>query len=380
MTKFAIVAGESSGDLLGSKIIASIQELCPDATFEGIAGPKMVKAGCKQWFNSSELSVMGIFGVLKHLPRILKVRNGLMQKILKNPPDAFIGIDAPDFNLKLEEKLKYRGIKTIHVVSPSFWAWRKSRVKFLSQSADLLLCLFPFEEDLLKEQNVNAVFIGHPLADSIQKEIDVETARNILELKAKIVITLMPGSRSSEISRHAKLFLETAELLTSKLKDIEFVIPVVDSKIREQLKKILAMYLTDLQVTITQNIHSAISASDLVITKSGTSTLEAALHKKPMVVVYKMSSLSYWFLKIFNIVHTNFISLPNILLGKKIVPELIQENASSKAIFAESLFWLSNQQKVIELQQQFDFLHSQLQQNASFLAASNIVKILQHKK
>ena len=380
MTKFAIVAGESSGDLLGSKIIASIQELCPDATFEGIAGPKMVKAGCKQWFNSSELSVMGIFGVLKHLPRILKVRNGLMQKILKNPPDAFIGIDAPDFNLKLEEKLKYRGIKTIHVVSPSFWAWRKSRVKFLNQSADLLLCLFPFEEDLLKEQNVNAVFIGHPLADSIQKEIDVETARNILELKAKIVITLMPGSRSSEISRHAKLFLETAELLTSKLKDIEFVIPVVDSKIREQLKKILAMYLTDLQVTITQNIHSAISASDLVITKSGTSTLEAALHKKPMVVVYKMSSLSYWFLKIFNIVHTNFISLPNILLGKKIVPELIQENASSKAIFAESLFWLSNQQKVIELQQQFDFLHSQLQQNASFLAASNIVKILQHKK
>jgi len=318
--------------------------------------------------------------VLKHLPRILKVRNGLMQKILKNPPDAFIGIDAPDFNLKLEEKLKYRGIKTIHVVSPSFWAWRKSRVKFLNQSADLLLCLFPFEEDLLKEQNVNAVFIGHPLADSIQKEIDVETARNILELKAKIVITLMPGSRSSEISRHAKLFLETAELLTSKLKDIEFVIPVVDSKIREQLKKILAMYLTDLQVTITQNIHSAISASDLVITKSGTSTLEAALHKKPMVVVYKMSSLSYWFLKIFNIVHTNFISLPNILLGKKIVPELIQENASSKAIFAESLFWLSNQQKVIELQQQFDFLHSQLQQNASFLAASNIVKILQHKK
>jgi len=380
VTKFAIVAGESSGDLLGSKIIASIQELCPDATFEGIAGPKMVKAGCKQWFNSSELSVMGIFGVLKHLPRILKVRNGLMQKILKNPPDAFIGIDAPDFNLKLEEKLKYRGIKTIHVVSPSFWAWRKSRVKFLNQSADLLLCLFPFEEDLLKEQNVNAVFIGHPLADSIQKEIDVETARNILELKAKIVITLMPGSRSSEISRHAKLFLETAELLTSKLKDIEFVIPVVDSKIREQLKKILAMYLTDLQVTITQNIHSAISASDLVITKSGTSTLEAALHKKPMVVVYKMSSLSYWFLKIFNIVHTNFISLPNILLGKKIVPELIQENASSKAIFAESLFWLSNQQKVIELQQQFDFLHSQLQQNASFLAASNIVKILQHKK
>ena len=380
MTKFVIVAGESSGDLLGSKIIASIQDLCPDATFEGIAGPRMAKVGCKEWFSSSELSVMGIFGVLKHLPRILKVRRGLMQKILKNPPDAFIGIDAPDFNLKLEEKLKHRGIKTIHVVSPSFWAWRKNRVKFLNQSADLLLCLFPFEEDLLKEQNVNAVFIGHPLADSIPKEIDVKAARNSLELKAKIVITLMPGSRSSEISRHAKLFLEAAELLNNELKDIEFLIPVVDSKIREQLMKILANYLTDLKVTITDNIHSALSASDLVITKSGTSTLEAALHKKPMVVAYKMSSLSYWFLKIFNLVHTNFIALPNILLGKKIVPELIQENASSKAIFVESLFWLSNHQKVIELQQQFNLLHSQLKQNASSLAASTVVKMIQQKK
>jgi len=380
VTKFVIVAGESSGDLLGSKIIASIKDHCPDATFEGIAGPKMAQVGCKQWFSSSELSVMGIFGVLKHLPRILKVRKELTQKILKNPPDAFIGIDAPDFNLKLEEKLKHKGIKTIHVVSPSFWAWRKNRVKVLSQSVDLLLCLFPFEEGLLKEHNVNAVFIGHPLADSIQQKIDLKSARDNSELKAKIVVALMPGSRSSEIKRHAKLFLEAAKLLTKKLEDIEFVIPVVDSKIGEQLKKILDQYLTDLNVTITDSAHSALSVSDLVITKSGTSTLEAALHKKPMVVVYRMSSLSYWFLKTFNIVDTEYIALPNILLGKKLVPELIQEDASSKAIFAESLFWLSNHQKIIELQQQFELLHSQLQQNASFLAASTIVKILQQKK
>ena len=380
MTKFVIVAGESSGDLLGSKIIAAIQDRCPDATFEGIAGPKMVQVGCKQWFSSSELSVMGIFGVLKHLPRILKIRKELTQKILNNPPDAFIGIDAPDFNLKLEEKLKHKGIKTIHVVSPSFWAWRKNRVKVLSESVDLLLCLFPFEEGLLKEHNVNAVFIGHPLADSIQQKIDLKAARNNSELKAKIVVALMPGSRSSEIKRHAKLFFEAAKLLTKKLEDIEFIIPVVDPKIGEQLKKILDMYLTDLKVTITDSAHSALSVSDLVITKSGTSTLEAALHKKPMVVVYKMSSLSYWFLKTFNIVDTKYIALPNILLGKKLVPELIQDNASSKAIFAESLFWLSNHQKTIELQQQFELLHSQLQKNASFLAASTIVKMLQQKK
>jgi len=380
VTKFVIVAGESSGDLLGSKIISSIQNQCPDATFEGIAGPKMIQAGCKQWFSSSELSVMGIFGVLRHLPRILKIRKQLTQKILKNPPDAFIGIDAPDFNLKLEKKLKHKGIKTIHVVSPSFWAWRKKRVKILSQSTDLLLCLFPFEEGLLKEHNVNTVFIGHPLADSIQQNIDVQTAKNNLELQAKIIVTLMPGSRSSEINRHAKLFFEAATLLVNKLHDIEFVIPVVGSKIGEQLKTMLTMNFSDLKVTITDSTHSALSSSDLVITKSGTSTLEAALHKKPMVVVYKMSSLSHWFLKIFKMVHTEYIALPNILLGKKLVPELIQDNASSKAIFAESLFWLSNHQKTIELQQEFELLHSQLQQNASFLAASTIVKMLQQKK
>jgi len=380
VTKFVIVVGESSGDLLGSKIISSIQNQCPDATFEGIAGPKMIQAGCKQWFSSSELSVMGIFGVLKHLPRILKIRKQLTKKILKNPPDAFIGIDAPDFNLKLEKKLKKKGIKTIHVVSPSFWAWRKKRVKILSQSTDLLLCLFPFEEGLLKEHDVNTVFIGHPLADSIQQKIDVQAAKNNLELQAKIIVTLMPGSRSSEINRHAKLFFEAATLLTNKLDDIEFVIPVVGSKIGEQLKTMLTMNFSDLKVTITDSTHSALSSSDLVITKSGTSTLEAALHKKPMVVVYKMSSLSHWFLKIFNIVQTKNIALPNILLGKKIVPELIQDNASSEAIFAESLFWLSNHQKTIELQQKFELLHSQLQKNASFLAASTIVKMLQQKK
>ena len=189
----------------------------------------------------------------------------------------------------------------------------------------------------------------------------------------------MPGSRISEIKRHAKLFFETAELITNRFEDTEFVIPVVDSEIGEQLKKILALNFTDLEVTITDNTHSALSACDLVITKSGTSTLEAALHKKPMVVVYRMSSLSYYFLRIFNIIHTDYISLPNILLDKKIVPELIQKNASSKTIYAECLFWLSNPQKVLELQEEFDALHSQLQKNASSIAASKIVKMFEEE-
>ena len=241
MSRFVIVAGESSGDLLASKIIDSIKEQMPDATFEGVAGPQMVKAGCLDWFNSSELSVMGIFGVLKHLPRIFLIRRRIIKRILNNPPDAFIGIDAPDFNLALEKKLKNKGIKTIHVVSPSFWAWRKNRVRSLNQSTDLLLCLFPFEEDLLRQHNVNSIFIGHPLADSVDHGIDILSARNALQLdaQAKTVITLMPGSRNTEIKRHAGLLFEAADLISKKYDLVEFVVPVVNYTIEQELKKLL---------------------------------------------------------------------------------------------------------------------------------------------
>ena len=353
MSRFVIVAGESSGDLLASKIIDSIKEQLPDATFEGVAGPRMVKAGCLNWFNSSELSVMGIFGVLKHLPRIFLIRRRIMKRILNNPPDAFIGIDSPDFNLTLEKKLKNKGIKTIHVVSPSFWAWRKNRVRSLSQSTDLLLCLFPFEEDLLKQHNVNAIFIGHPLADSVDHGFDISSARNTLQLdpQVKTVITLMPGSRNTEIKRHAGLLFEAADLISKKYDLVEFVVPVVNDSIEQELKKLLTDRFQNLNVVITDNATLAISACDLVITKSGTAALEAALYKKPVIVVYKMSSLSYWFLRIFKIVQTKYISLPNILLGKEVVPELIQKKAHPETIFNASVLFLSNQQAVKELRE-----------------------------
>ena len=379
MSRFVIVAGESSGDLLASKIIDSIKEQMPDATFEGVAGPQMVKAGCLDWFNSSELSVMGIFGVLKHLPRIFLIRRRIIKRILNNPPDAFIGIDAPDFNLALEKKLKNKGIKTIHVVSPSFWAWRKNRVRSLNQSTDLLLCLFPFEEDLLRQHNVNAIFIGHPLADSVDHGIDILSARNALQLdaQAKTVITLMPGSRNTEIKRHAGLLFEAADLISKKYDLVEFVVPVVNYTIEQELKKLLTDRFQNLNVVITNNATLALSACDLVITKSGTSTLEAALHKKPLIVVYKMSSLSYWFLRIFKIVKTNYISLPNILLGKEVVPELIQKEAHPESIFNASVLYLSSQKVVDELQEQFDGLYLELKRNASMLAANAIIEIIE---
>jgi lipid-A-disaccharide synthase len=373
--RFVIVAGESSGDLLASKIIDSIKEQSPNATFEGVAGPKMVKAGCTDWFNSSELSVMGIFGVLKHLPRIFLIRRRIIKRILNNPPDAFIGIDSPDFNLTLEKKLKNQGIKTIHVVSPSFWAWRKNRVRFLNQSADLLLCLFPFEEDLLRQHNVKAIFIGHPLADSIDHSIDISSARNALQLdaKTKTVITLMPGSRNTEIKRHAGLLFEAADLISKKYDLVEFVVPVVNDSIEQELKRLLTDRFHNLKVVITGNATLALSACDLVITKSGTATLEAALHKKPVIVVYKMSFITYWFLRIFKIVQTDYISLPNILLGKKVVPELIQENAHPETIFNESMLYLSNKKVVKEVREQFNGLSLELKKNASMLAATAII-------
>jgi len=378
VSRFVVVAGESSGDLLASKIINSIKEQLPDAIFEGIAGPKMVKAGCLNWFDSSELSVMGIFGVLKHLPRIFLIRRRIIKRILNNPPDAFIGIDSPDFNLTLEKKLKNKGIKTIHVVSPSFWAWRKNRVRFLNQSTDLLLCLFPFEEDLLRQHNVNAIFIGHPLADSVDHSIDISSVRNALQLDAqtKTVITLMPGSRNTEIKRHAELLFEAADLISKKYDFVEFVVPVVNDSIEQVLKKILTDRFHNLKVVITDNATLALSACDLVITKSGTATLEAALYKKPVIVVYKMSSLSYWFLRIFKIVQTKYISLPNILLGKEVVPELIQKKAHPETIFNESLLYLSNQKVVKEVQEQFNDLYLELKKNASMLAATAIINTI----
>ena len=379
MSRFVIVAGESSGDLLASKIIDSIKEQLPDATFEGVAGPQMVKAGCTDWFNSSELSVMGIFGVIKHLPRIFLIRRRIMKRILNNPPDAFIGIDSPDFNLTLEKKLKNKGIKTIHVVSPSFWAWRKNRVRSLNQSTDLLLCLFPFEEDLLRQHNVNTIFIGHPLADSVDHSIDISSARNTLQLDAQVktVITLMPGSRNTEIKRHAGLLFEAADLISKKYDLVEFVVPVVNDNIEQELKKLLTDRFQHLNVVLTDNATLALSACDLVITKSGTATLEAALYKKPLIVVYKMSSLSYWFLRIFKIVQTDYISLPNILLGKEVVPELIQKKAHPVSIFNASVLFLSNQQAVKELREQFNGLYLELKKNASMLAANAIIEIIE---
>ena len=376
---FVIVAGEPSGDILGSELINALKKDNPEHRFEGIAGPEMIKAGCVPWFHVSELSVMGIFGVLRHLPRILGIRNKLFKKILDNPPDAFIGIDYPDFNLGLEKKLKKKNIKTIHMVAPSFWAWREGRVKTIKESVDLLLCLFPFEEELLKKHSINTKFIGHPLAKSIEKNIDMLSVRRDLGIQTETLIAIMPGSRKAEINQHMEILFEAAELIEQESNknnngDIQFIVPTVFSESEEILKH--SKPKLSKKFHFTKNSTKAISASDLVITKSGTSTLQAALHKKPMIVVYRMSNATYYFLKIFNLVKTKYAALPNILFDDEIVPELIQDNFTPNNIYQESLKWLSNSQRKDKLISKFDLMHENLVSNSTSHGAEAIMELI----
>ena len=379
MSYFVIVAGEPSGDILGCELINALKKDNPDHRFEGIAGPEMIKAGCVPWFHVSELSVMGIFGVLRHLPRILGIRNKLFKKILDNPPDAFIGIDYPDFNLGLEKKLKKKNIKTIHMVAPSFWAWREGRVKTIKESVDLLLCLFPFEEELLKTNNINTKFIGHPLAKSIEKDIDMLSVRRDLGIQTETLIAIMPGSRKAEINQHMEVLFEAAELIERESNknnngDIQFIVPTIFSESKEILKHSKPKLFKKFHFT--KNSTKAISASNLVITKSGTSTLQAALHKKPMIVVYRMSNATYYFLKIFNLVKTKYAALPNILFDDEIVPELIQDNFTPNNIYQESLKWLSNSQRKDKLISKFDLMHEDLVSNSTSHGAEAIMELI----
>ena len=376
---FVIVAGEPSGDILGCELINALKKDNPDHRFEGIAGPQMIKSGCIPWFHVSELSVMGIFGVLRHLPRILRIRKKLLKRILDDPPDAFIGIDYPDFNLGLEKKLKKKNIKTIHMVAPSFWAWREGRVKTIKESVDLLLCLFPFEESLLKNHNINTQFIGHPLAKSIEKDIDMVSARRDLEIQTETLIAIMPGSRKAEINQHMEILFEAAELIEQESYknnngDIQFIVPTVFSESKEILKHSKPKLFKKFHFI--KDSTKAISASDLVITKSGTSTLQAALHKKPMIVIYRMSNATYYLLKIFNLVKTKYAALPNILFDDEIVPELIQENFTALNIYQESIKWLANDERKDKLTRKFDVMHKELASHSASHGAEAIMELI----
>lgn len=332
--RIGIVAGESSGDILGAGLIRAIQQRHPDAEFEGVAGPLMQKAGCKALYPAQSLAVMGLVEVIRHLPRLLGVRADLKRHFTENPPDVFVGIDAPDFNLGLEEALRKQGIPTVHYVSPSIWAWRPKRVFKVGRAADLTLALLPFEPPLYDRHGFKATFVGHPLADFIPAQPDRRALREELHLpQDKQVLALLPGSRSSEVHRLAPVFLRTAAWLNQQLPELCFVIPAATPEMNQLLKQQIRSFEPDLPVTLVEgHSHEALGAADAVLLASGTAALEALLFKCPMVVAYRVSNVTHAIVQGLGLLKIKHVSLPNLLAEKELVPEYLQYQATPEKL------------------------------------------------
>jgi lipid-A-disaccharide synthase len=366
MKTIAIVAGESSGDLLGSHLIKSLKSTRPDLTFIGIAGPKMIKEGAVSFFSMEELSVRGYFEALRKLFRLLKLRKNLLNQILDAKPDLFIGVDAPDFNFWIERQLKKKGVPVIHYVSPSIWAWRKNRLRKIKKSIDHMLTIFPFEKNIYLKANIQASFVGHPLAEMIPLHSNRKKAQDKLKIiKANKVIALLPGSRQGEVRWHAQLLIDSAIEISKSVRDTKFLVPLPTRETYEIFSKTLFKNTNtelDIQLLI-GHASDAINAADLVIVASGTATLETALYKKPMIVIYKMSSISWQILK--RLRYLPYISLPNILLNKFLVPELLQDDATPQNISDKTIEILKDVAYRKNLLIQFTKIHHQLKQNTS---------------
>ena len=377
MPKVGIVAGEASGDLLGSHLIRALKKHRPDIEFIGIAGPKMQGEGARSLFPIERLSVRGYVEVLRHLPGLLKIRSELAQFFIKTKPDLFIGIDAPDFNFGLERKLKRKGIRTIHYVSPSIWAWRKGRMGKIKRAVSHMLALFPFEPAIYEQANVPVTYVGHPLADILPMEPDRQGARESLKIKDdKLVIAMLPGSRQSEVKQLADLYVKTAKLIAQDHPDVQFLVPLITRETRAIFEQ--AMYANQAHETPIQvlfgHAHMAMEAADAVIVASGTATLEAALLKRPMVITYRMPRMSWWILKRMN--YLPYVGLPNILAGRFVVPELLQNDAIPEKLAEATLRMVSDKALMKEISAEFTRIHETLRQNTEEKAAQAILAYL----
>jgi lipid-A-disaccharide synthase len=372
MLRVGIVAGEASGDLLGSHLIEALKKKRTDIEFVGIAGPKMLRQGVTSLFPIERLSVRGYIEVLKHLWGLLKLRRQLLNHFLDQPLDLFIGIDAPDFNFWLEKKLKKRGVKTIHYVSPSIWAWRKNRIKKIKKAVTEILALFPFEPALYQNEGIPVTYVGHPLADILPMEPNVAAAREILKLDAKdLVVAMLPGSRQSEVQQHARLFVEAAKLIYAERPEAKFLVPLITRETR-QIFELETFNEHDLPIDLLfGHAHDAMEAADVVIVASGTATLEAALLKKPMIITYRMPKLSWQLLKRMRL--QPYVGLPNILAGKFVVPELLQDDATAANLAQTALNLVTDKANLAEIKKVFTEIHHQLRQNTAEKAAAAIL-------
>ena len=372
---FALVAGETSGDILGAGLIKALKNQYPDARFVGIGGPRMIKEGFESLYPMDRLSVMGLFEVLGRLGELLKIRKELLATITEMKPDVFIGIDAPDFNLALERKLKKRDIKTVHYVSPSVWAWREKRVFKIKQSVDLVLCLFPFEVAFYQKHHVNAVCVGHTLADAIELVTDTQGAREALNLPAlQPVVALLPGSREGEVSRLGEVFIEAARIIKQKMPQVQFVIPAANDARKLQIESMLHSQSLSDTLLLDGQSREAMASADVVLMASGTATLEGMLLKKPMVVSYKLSALTAYFVR--KMLKQPFVSLPNLLAGKELVPEILQEAATPENLANAVMHFLNDSSLTDSMQAEFLALHNDLRRDADQAAAKAILELL----
>ena len=374
----AMVAGEASGDLLAGLLLDGLKTRWPALQSFGIGGPHMGKRGFVAWWSSDKLAVRGYVEVLRHYREIVDVREQLKTRLLASPPAIFIGVDAPDFNLDLEAALKAKGVKTVHFVSPSIWAWRPDRVEKIRRSVDHVLCIFPFEVALLAQHGIAATYVGHPLANVIPMQPDRMAARTTLGLKeSDTVIAILPGSRKSEIHYLAKRFFEAAALINAAQPAIKFIVPAIPA-LKTMIESIAARAgAKNLQILEGQS-HMALAACDVTLIASGTATLEAALFKRPMVIAYNMHWLSWLIMQRKKL--QPWVGLPNILCQEFVVPELLQQAATPQALSHAVLKWVDTKArepaKISALEQRFSHLHAELQRNTAQLATHAIENIL----
>ncbi|MCK6412698.1 MAG: lipid-A-disaccharide synthase [Azonexus sp.] len=375
--RIALVAGEASGDLLAGHLMAALKARLPAVEFVGIGGPKMQAQGLDAWWPMDALSVMGYWDALKHYREIAGIRRQLKKRLLRDRPDIFIGVDAPDFNLGLETDLKRAGIKTIHYVSPSIWAWRGSRIKKIGKAVSRVLALFPMEPPIYEKAGIPVTYVGHPLADIVPLEVNRNQVRDKLQLPRDIpIFALLPGSRRGELEQMAATFVQTAQRVREQLPDAQFVVPLATRETRLQFE--MAIYQEKAGEIpfrlLFGHAQDAFGACDVALVKSGTSTLEAALYKRPMVITYKIARFSYWLMK--RMAYLPYVGLPNVLAGRFVVPEVLQEDANPEKLAEQLLALYADKDQAEEIEEAFTDIHLQLRQNNAETAARAVIACL----
>jgi len=376
--RIGLLAGEASGDTLGADLIHALRRRAPDTQFFGVAGPKMQAAGCESWEPAESLAVMGLFDVLRDLPRLVRLLARIKRMFLTARPDVFIGIDAPDTNLRLARTLHAAGIPTVQYVSPQVWAWRQGRARSIRESVDLVLCLLPFEKRFYDEHGIAAEFVGHPLADAIPENVDRDAARRALGLDlTSSVVALLPGSRRGEVARLAPDFAATARWMAARRPELEFIAPMASAATRQIFSRVLERDAPAIDVRLIDGqATTALSAANVVLVASGTASLEAALCKRPMVVVYRLGTLSGWMITRLNLVKSKFFAQPNLLADQRVVGEYFQGQIVPESIGAELLMWLDDTERRGALEREFSRIHADLRRGAGTRAAQAILELL----